>query len=343
MAKIRVGIVDDSGLMRLVISDIVNSDPELEVIATGTNGKEAVELVRNHRPDVLVLDMIMGEYDGNYAIKQIMKFRPIPIIVLSGLNDKDSTQITEILERGAYDFISKPHGRNQHIRDINDTLNTKIKGAVEGFNKQQNVSTRINSNPHTFVDQLNYEAIVVGSSTGGPTTIEKFLLQLPENLPVPVIIAQHMPANFIVPYAGRLDRACPFKVTHANTGDRVESGTVYILSGHANQTLEMKGGRVVFGETKERFKHFNNPSVDALFISAAEVYKNKLIGIVFTGMGADGSQGIIRIKDRGGRTIAQDKESSVVYGMPKEAAATGKVDHVLPLNDMGGFVVTCLS
>jgi len=343
MEKLRVAIVDDSGFMQLILSDIVNSDPLLTVVETGSDGKEAVDLVRRHKPDVLLLDMIMGEFDGKYAIEQIMKFRPLPIIVVSALNDKNPKVISDILELGAYDFISKPNGKNHHIRDLNISLNSKIKGAVEGFKKQQSVRVNKNNHPHTFSEEIHYEAIVVGSSTGGPTTVEKFLLQLPENLPVPVVIAQHMPANFLKPYAQRLDKICPFPVTTVKTGDKIKRGTVYLLSGLANQTLERKLGRVIVSETSEQFKSFNNPSVDALFLSAADVYKDKLISIVLTGMGADGRDGTIKIKDKGGRTIAQDEATSVVYGMPREAAETGKVDHILPLDELGGFVVTCLS
>ena len=222
-------------------------------------------------------------------------------------------------------------------------LNEKIKSAKSGFKTQQSVTVKANTNPHTFTDKLHYKAIVVGSSTGGPSTVEQFLKSLPANLPVPVIIAQHMPANFIQAYAGRLDKMCPFPVKHAITGERIFSGRVYVLSGLSNQTLELTRGHVTVGETPEKFRHFNNPSVDALFLTAAEVYGPELIGIVLTGMGADGKKGIAAIKDAGGRTLAQDEATSVVYGMPREAFLTGKVDHVLPIQEMGGFVVTCLS
>jgi len=343
MEKIKVAVVDDSGFMRLVLTDIVNSDPLLHVVKTGNNGLEAVDIVRTMKPDVLVLDMVMGEYDGRYAIKNIMESYPMPIIVVSGMNDNDQETIGEILELGAFDFVSKPTKNKQNIRDLQYILPSRIKSAKTGFRKQRDVGSYVNHNPHTFSEELHYDAIVVGASTGGPSTVEKFLLQLPSNLPIPIIIAQHMPANFLPSYAERLNKICPIPVSLGRDGQLIKPGCVYILSGEANHLLEKEGRNVVIRRTEHKYRAFNNPSVDALFTSASAIYRRKLLGIVLTGMGFDGREGVIQVKKNGGLCIAQDEKTSVVDGMPREAAGTGKVDHILPITDMGGFVVSCLS
>lgn len=338
-----MAVVDDSGFMRLVLTDIVNSDPLLQVVKTGNNGMEAVDIARTIKPDVLVLDMVMGEYDGRYAIRNIMDKYPMPIIVVSSMDDRDKDAITEILGLGAFDFVSKPTKQKQNIRDLQYILPSRIKSAKAGFDKQHNVKGYVNPNPHTFSDALPYDAIVIGASTGGPSTVERFLLQLPANLPIPVIVAQHMPANFLPSYAERLNKICPIPVSLAREGNLVQPGRVYILSGESNHVLQKEGRNVVIRNTDQKYKAFNNPSVDALFTSAAAIYRRRLMGIVLTGMGSDGRDGIVQVKKNGGLCIAQDEKTSVVYGMPREAAATGKIDHVLSITDMGGFVVSCLS
>lgn len=336
-------VVDDSGFMRLVLSDIVNSDPQLKVIRTGKNGLEAVELVEKFKPDVLVLDMMMSEYDGEYAIRNIMKKFPLPIIVVSNINETNGALISDILELGAFDFLSKPVREKKNIRNLQYLLPDRIKNAKVGFKKQRHLKGQVNVRPHTFTQELNFDAMVVGASTGGPSTVEAFLNQLPANLPIPVIIAQHMPTNFLPSYVTRLSKLRILPVALGKDGTEVLPGNIYILSGTSNHILVKKGVRIHIRETVEKFQAFNNPSIDGLFISASNVYKQKLIGIVLTGMGSDGRDGILAVKKNGGKTIAQDEKTSIVYGMPREAYRTGKVDHVLPIDDLGGFVVSCIS
>lgn len=343
MRKTRVAIVDDSGFMRLVLSDIVNADPTMQVVETGSNGLEAVQIVKDCQPDVLVLDMLMEQYNGRYAIQEIMRDEPLPIIVVSAANERDPGIITEILSLGAYDFLAKPAGKNRHIRDLSDRLTSKIRSAKDGFQKLQDIGGQVNNHPHTFLETLPYEAIVVGASTGGPSTIEKFLLQMPINLPVPIIIAQHMPTNFIASYAARLNKISPFPVSCVRDRQAILPGNAYVLSGEGNFILKRLEEQVIVRNTSKVYKAFNNPSVDALFESASRVYKKKLISVLLTGMGRDGRDGTVSVHQAGGLTIAQDEQTSVVYGMPREAVNTGEVDHVLPIQDMGGFVVTCLS
>lgn len=343
MDKIKVAVVDDSGFMRLMISNIINADSGLEVLETGKNGLEAVKLVKKTSPDVLVLDMIMDEYDGKYAIRRIMSENPLPIIVVSGIDEGDSNEIGEIMGLGAYDFVSKPGREKSGIRDLEGVLPARIRSAIRGFQKSRSLKEYVNIHPHTFSDNLFYDAIVIGASTGGPSTVEKLLMQLPSNLPIPVIVAQHMPANFLPSFAGRLNKVCPLPVELGRDGMNIEPGTVYVLSGEENYHLKKRRQQVYISKTEQAYKAFNNPSVDALFTTGAEVYKSRLISIVLTGMGRDGKEGVMAVKKHGGRTIAQDENTSVVYGMPREAAETGMVDHVLPINDMGGFAVSCLS
>ena len=195
---VRVLLVDDSGIMRLLVGDILRSDREIEVVATATNGKDALEKVIEHKPDVVVMDMNMGEYDGLYGIRRIMEECPTPIVILSAAGNNDFPTIEKGLNLGAVDYVNKPEQNNTRIKEVGNELLEKIKIAsianiVAG---KITAEEKINSGSHTFTD-LHYDVVVVGSSTGGPGAIENFITKLPENMAVPVLIAQHMPANFV--------------------------------------------------------------------------------------------------------------------------------------------------
>lgn len=342
---IRVLLADDSGLMRLLVSDILKSDKEIEVIATASNGKDAVEKTILHKPDVVVMDMNMGEYDGLYGIEKIMKNQPTPIIILSAVGNTDFPIIEKGLKLGAIDYVNKPAQNNTKVKEVELELIQKIKIASTANIEIGKVinEVKINSNAHTFVN-LNYDVVVIGSSTGGPGAIENLLKNLPDNMAVPVLIAQHMPSNFVPSFAARLNELSPLKISMARRGDLLKPGCVLIVPGSRNSVVKINdSGEVEIDFVSKTFKEFNYPSVDCLMLSVAEVFGDRAIGVILTGMGKDGAEGMKLIKEKGGYTIAQNQETCIVYGMPKEVVDNGNALAIVPINEIGGFIVSCLS
>jgi two-component system chemotaxis response regulator CheB len=331
--------------MRLLVGDILKSDKEIELVATATNGKDALEKTIEHKPDVVVMDMNMGEYDGLYGIERIMEERPTPIVILSAAGNNDFPTIEKGLNLGAVDYVNKPNQNNTQVKEVGQELLEKIKIASIANIVAGKIAPleRKNSSSHTFTD-LNYDVVVVGSSTGGPGAIENFITKLPENMAVPVLIAQHMPANFVPSFATRLNQLSPLNISMARKGDVLKPGHIFIAPGSRNMiVVRNTKGEIEVDFTSKTFKEFNYPSVDCLMLSVAEVYESRAIGVILTGMGRDGAMGMKAIKDIGGYTIAQDKETSVVFGMPKEVIDNGHAKSIVPITEMGGFVVSCLS
>jgi two-component system chemotaxis response regulator CheB len=250
----------------------------------------------------------------------------------------------EALSLGAVDYLNKPANNNANIREVGLPLIQKVKEASQiNLVKPVKLSAISNVNPHSFASQLNYDIIVIGSSTGGPTAVEKVITNLPGNLTIPVLIAQHMPSNFVPSFAERLNNLTPLEVSMARKDDVVEKGKVLIAPGSRNIIVRREGDKVVVDYTHRRYKDFNFPSVTGLMLSVAEVYGSKSIGVILTGMGKDGVEGMRAIYDSGGYTISQSEESCVVYGMPRAAFEDGCIRQVVPLNEIGGFLVSCLS
>lgn len=344
--KIKVIVADDSGLMRLIISDILNADPKIEVIDTATNGKDATEKTLRLNPDVLVLDMNMGQYDGLYAVENVLKVKKIPILILSAMGNTNLDIIMDALRLGAVDYINKPDKNQTKVREIGADIILKVKSASQSNRNSFNSASKeikLNQNEHTFSSSLNYNAIVIGSSTGGPTAVERIITKLPGNLPIPVVIAQHMPANFVPSFVNRLNTLTPLDVVLAQKGQTLQPRTIYIAPGDQNLIITGSSRYAKFDYTTKKYKAYNYPAVDALFESAAAVYGKKVIAAVLTGMGKDGADGIAPIKEAGGYTIAQNKETSVVFGMPREVIERGLATNVVSIYEMAGFMVSCLS
>ncbi len=342
--KIRVLLIEDSGLMRLIISDILRADAALEIVDTAENGKEGLEKTKKHKPHVVITDMIMPEYDGVYAVKHIMQEVPTPIVLLSSLGKADPA-VFDALREGAVDFIDKPKDKViSGIRDVNRQLVEAVKAASKSNVLAVKKATSKYTQAHTFNKNLLYDAICIGSSTGGPGAVEKIIEKLPENMAVPVIIAQHMPERFLESFASRLDGLSPVRVKLAENGEILCGNTIYIAPGHSNTliTTDLFTNKPAFAFTKREFKEFNFPSVDCLMLSAAEVYKNRVIGVILTGMGKDGTEGMKAIYEAHGYTIAQDEASSVVYGMPKSVVDSGVARKSVCLQDIPAFIVGCL-
>lgn len=343
---IRALVADDSGLMRLIISDILNADPVIKVIDTAVNGMEAVKKVLDLKPDVVVLDLNMGEYDGKYAVKKIMAEQPTPILILSALGNTDLNSVLEVLKLGAVDYINKPEKNATRVRDIAADIIKKVKVVSTQANKKaliRNKDCTTNTYEHTFPAKINYDVIVIGASTGGPTAVEKVITKLPKNLPVPVLIAQHMPSNFVPSFVERLNALSPLDIVMAKADDLIIPGKIYIAPGNENiKVARTLSGRVKIMADSAKYKEYNHPSVTGLMLSVAEVYKERSIGVILTGMGRDGAEGLAEIKKAGGYTVVQNKETSVVYGMPREAMEKGYARLAVSIDEMSGFLVSCL-
>ena len=345
-STIKVLVVDDSGLMRLLIQDMLAEEQTIEVMDTAVNGKEAYEKTLLLNPHVLVLDLVMKDYDGLYAVNKIMQEIPKPIIILSSAGNTDPGKVLEALNAGAFDFLNKPEGAfGSKVRKIQSLLINKIKQAAEAQLDTLTKRKKSKNNlPHTFDHSGRYEIIVIGASTGGTTAIETILTHLPENLPLPVIIIQHIPPDFGYSFAERLNHLTPFNVTIPQNNEVLLSGKVYIAPSEHNLRLEMDSTNqlIIFKYTNELFKEYNFPSIDSLMISAANIFKNKIMGVILSGMGRAGTQGMQLIHELGGLTIAQNEESCVVYGMPKSAIEKEVIHHIVHLNDIPGFMVSAL-
>ncbi len=344
--KISVLVVDDSSVMRILVSDIINSDNELYVKATASNGREAVYLTHQHKPDVILMDLYMGQFSGVDAIREIMNSTPTSIIVLSAAGNNDFNIILEALNEGAVEYVNKPIHNSISLREMNQLLIAKVKSVANTIPKATNkVKVKANIAPHTFSEQLDYDVVAIGASTGGPTAIEQILKKLPENFAIPILIAQHMPENFIHSFAQRLNRLSPLTIKMADKGELLQPKTVYIAPGHSNMIVESLPGKKSssINFSSEIFKEFNNPSADALLLSVSKVFSKRSIGIILTGMGKDGALGLKAIAEAGGSTIVQTESSCIVYGMPREAVRLGAARHIIDITEMGPFLVGHLS
>ena len=330
--------------MRLLLSDILAESDMIDVVGTAVDGKDAVEQVKEIKPDVLLLDMNMGDYSGLYAVERLMKEAPLPILILSALGNTDLQPIFEALDHGAVDYLNKPQRGSSKIRLIEQELLQKIQSVNRANIGVVNVvDAPVNTNIHTFSASRNYDLIVIGASTGGPTAIEKVITSLPGNLVVPVIVVQHMPSNFIGSFVKRLNGMTPLHVMEGRAGMIPKAGQVVVAPGNTNMIVEKStrgDGKIAF--TDEVYREYDKPSINAMMLSVAEVYGNRSIGVILTGMGKDGMLGMKAIKDMGGYTIAQSQKTCVIYGMPKAAVAYQAVDRSIDIDEIGGFLVNSL-
>lgn len=342
-SKTRILIADDSAFMRLIISDILEGDKELEVIAAVSNGLEAAQKTQELKPDVVVLDMNMGEYDGLFAVKKIMKESPTPIMILSAVGNKDLEPIFEALKQGAIDYMNKPSRNNSKMREVEDELIFKVKKIAKAKPKRISRTSLEPVSGH-FSENRNYDVLVVGASTGGPTALEQLITALPADMNVPVLIAQHMPPNFIQPFVNRLNQLTQLEIMVGTRFMEPKPRTIIFAPGDQNMivTRDASSGQIVIGFDEDDYDEYNHPSINSLMLSAAHVYAHRTIGVILTGMGKDGVRGLDSIRKKGGLTIAQDKASSVIYGMPKAAFETGAAQEVLDLKEIAKFIVNRL-
>lgn len=340
MKMIKVLVVDDSLFMRRLISDMLNSDPEIKVIGTAKDGSEAIKKISTIRPDCVTLDLIMPGQDGLTTLKHIMAEYPTPCVILSAHSKSDADITIECLEAGAVGFVLKPSGElSLDIHVIKEQLLEEVKAAsMVNLEKIIPLIKRKPKRPRRRLIALN-KIVVIGSSTGGPQTLEGILYDLPVNFPAPVVIVQHMPSRFFTEsLAEHLNKVTDLEVKVAENGEILKPGKVYLAPSESQLTLKPQRTKEIIACVNE-VKHNNlTPSIDITMKSAAQVYNANAIGVILTGMGHDGREGANEIQKTGGKVIAQD-ESSLIFGMPKVIIDAGYADLVLPANEMVDAIV----
>ncbi|CAN0617551.1 protein-glutamate methylesterase/protein glutamine deamidase [Burkholderia multivorans] len=351
MQKIKVLCVDDSALIRSLMTEIINSQPDMEVCATAPDPLVARDLIKQHNPDVLTLDVEMPRMDGLDFLEKLMRLRPMPVVMVSSLTERGSEITLRALELGAVDFVTKPRvGIRDGMLEYSEKLADKIRAASRARVRQapqphaaartaacHPVAPMIN-NPLVSTEKL----IIIGASTGGTEAIREVLEPLPPDAPA-VLIAQHMPPGFTKSFAQRLNGLCRIAVKEAEHGERVLPGHAYIAPGHAHLLLARSGANYIAQLSDEPPVNRHRPSVDVLFRSAATHAGKNAIGVILTGMGRDGAAGLLEMKRAGAYTFAQDEASCIVFGMPREAIALGGADEVVSLGDMSRRVMARLA
>jgi len=345
---VRVLIVDDSAVVRQTLSEVLSSDPEIEVIATAGDPFVAADRIAAETPDVITLDIEMPRMDGLTFLKKIMAQHPIPVVICSSLAVEGAQSAFRALEYGAVDIIAKPRmGTRQFLEESRVQLCEAVKAAAQARPRALGPS-------HTVEPKLTADAIlpaathamaettekvvVIGASTGGTEALKTLLEALPPDTPG-IVIVQHMPELFTRAFANRLDGLCAITVKEAESNDTVIRGRALIAPGNHHLLLKRSGARYYVEIKDGPLVCRHRPSVDVLFRSAARYAGRNAVGVILTGMGDDGARGMLEMKQAGAHTIAQDEETCVVYGMPKEAVKFGGVDCVLPLQSISGVIL----
>ena len=340
MDKIRVLVVDDSAYNRQTIKSMLEKDEEIEVVAIATDGMDAMTKTIKLTPDVITLDFEMPNMDGFTFLRWLMQERPTPVIMVSSYSD--SKMAFKALELGAVDFIAKPTRRaSTELHNIEKDLIAKVKGTRQ-LNMQV-VKTKAMQHEEGAErgkqeDLLEVDLIAIGSSTGGPSALQNILTRLPADLPAAITISQHMPKGFTKPLAERLDKLCGLSIKEAANGDLLKKGSVYICPGGYHMEFKSRGNGIhlVIDESKPDDKY--TPSVDRMMLSAASHLGERILGVVLTGMGNDGMEGMKDLHKRGCFTIAEAEETCVVFGMPQEVIKINAAKSVLPLDKIASEI-----
>lgn len=328
---IKVVVVDDSAFMRMIITEMIESSRRFKVIAKFRNGKELLNKIQELKPDVITLDIEMPEIDGLDTLKELKRrgFK-YPIIMLSSVDDSNKTM--QCLEAGAIDFIKKPTDIRNQSEETKEYITEKLYEIISyNSTNTRSVNRKINKVNNGDISK-KIDAIVIGASTGGPKALQEVLTKLDRSLCKPVFVVQHMPKGFTKAFADRLNKICELDVVEATENMEIRGNTIYIAPGGFHMTVG--NGRNIRLNTEPSMWGVR-PAVDKLFESAVKVYKSNLLSVVLTGMGRDGANGTVLVKDAGGVTISEDQSTCTIYGMPKSAYETGKVDMVMPLTEVG--------
>ncbi|MDP2167527.1 MAG: chemotaxis response regulator protein-glutamate methylesterase [Thermodesulfovibrionales bacterium] len=327
--RTRVLIVDDSPFVRKALLRIFEREPSIDVVGAARNGKEALEKTLLLKPDVVTLDIMMPVMDGIDTLKAIMERYPVPVLILSQFTHEGAELTLKALELGAMDFVDKSSTGIMDFLSLANEIVTKVKA----ISRSKPVRLAYESS-HTlkYASRGIVDVVAIGASTGGPPALQMILQKFPKDITFGILIVQHMPKGFTASLAARLDSLCAFRVKEAEEGDKIEHGLALV----APSGLHMKVGKGA-GSVRldvEPLNAIHRPSADVLFRSVSDSYGSRSIGVILTGMGADGAKGIVAIKNAGGKTISQDEATSTIFGMPKVAIESGKVDRVLPITEI---------
>lgn len=347
MAKTRVVVIDDSALVRGLLSEIINRQTDMECVGAAPDPLIAREMIRNLNPDVITLDVEMPRMDGIDFLGKLMRLRPMPVVMVSTLTERGADVTLRALELGAVDFVAKPKiGVADGLRKLADDITDKVRIAAKAQMRRApspavaaRAAGAAPAAPAAMFGRLSTEKLIfIGASTGGTEATRELLVPLPADCPA-VLITQHMPPGFTRSYAARLDGLCRIRVAEARDGERILPGHAYLAPGGMHLSVERSGAnyiaRVQDGEPVNRHK----PSVEVLFKSAARVAGPNAVGVMLTGMGADGALAMKEMRDAGSYNLVQDEASCVVFGMPREAIAAGAANEVLPLAQISARLI----
>ncbi|HEX5393008.1 MAG TPA: chemotaxis response regulator protein-glutamate methylesterase [Rhodocyclaceae bacterium] len=349
---IKVLVIDDSPVMRALLTEVIAAAPDMKVVGSAPDPLTAREMIKALNPDVLTLDVEMPKMDGLEFLSRLMRLRPMPVIMVSSLTEKGSEVTLQALELGAVDFVSKPsagsptalHAYSEELLEkiraahaVPDRLQVQPSAAAGGI-QSSGAST---SSQSVSARALTEKVIAIGASTGGTEAIKAVLTALPANMP-PIVMVQHMPETFTPSFAQRLDSLSKLRVIEAQGGEVLQPGHAYLAPGHSHLLLRRRGNGYVTELSKAEPVNRHRPAVDALFNSVAETVGANAIGVILTGMGRDGAAGMAAMRRAGAWNIGQDKDSCVVYGMPRAAAEAGALDEVAPLADIPVRLLTRL-
>lgn len=346
--KTKVLVVDDSALMRGLLTEMINTATDMEVVGAAPDAAVAREMIKSLNPDVLTLDVQMPKMDGLEFLERLMRLRPMPVVMVSAYTQTGSDTTLKALELGAFDFIGKPRADGQnsmeaYAEELVDKLRA-AKGArlrkfvVPAPAVRPAATTSVATPMASARMGMSNKIIFLGASTGGTEAIKEFLMGIPADCP-PILIVQHMPESFTASFAKRLDSLCAPRVIEAQGGEKVESGTVYIAPGHSHMQIRRASTGFVTELQASAPVNRHRPSVDVLFDSAAAIVSKQAVGVILTGMGKDGAQGLLRMRQAGAKTFGQDEASCVVYGMPREAFLVGAVEEQYPLEEISRKVL----
>jgi two-component system, chemotaxis family, protein-glutamate methylesterase/glutaminase len=344
MKKIRVVVIDDSAFSRRCITKMLEDMSTVDVVGYAINGEEGIQKIIALKPDLVTLDLEMPKMDGFTLLRILSSRFSIPVIVVSALKDAD--KVFKALELGALDFVGKPCGMaTVDLLTIKEDLQNKV---MQVFSMTPGLFSRSETArglPDPVVPRLiksadinispnarDFEVVAIGSSTGGPPALQQIFSSFKQKYPFAIVVSQHMPPGFTKAFADRLDRSSPFDIKEAEDGDLVLPGRVLIAPGGRNMIFENSGSRISARIVEPTSDDRYVPSVDVMLESCAAIYRQRLAAVILTGMGNDGSRGVIAVKENGGYVIAESEDTAIVYGMPREAVATGIVDRIIPLH-----------
>jgi two-component system chemotaxis response regulator CheB len=344
MKPISVLIVDDSAVVRKLLSDALGQEPDIRVVGGAADPFVARDLILKHNPDVITLDIEMPRMDGLSFLRRIMEHRPMPVIIVSSITQRGSAASVEALRLGAIDVIAKPGGPGS-VGEVADAIKRRVRALHAGPRLQLQKLTPAQppaaARPGRSAGRYNGGLVLVGASTGGTQAIEALLTRLPADIP-PIVIVQHMPPLFTKAFADRLDKTCPMRVIESAGGETLQPGVVYIAPGDRHLVIERHGLKLMTALRDGPAVHYQKPAVDVLFHSAARLQGVPMVAAILTGMGQDGADGLLALRQAGALTLAEDEQSCVVFGMPKEAIARGGACHVVTLFEMPAMVLECI-